>query len=121
MLALFFHFLVNWWFRLQVAPGGVELRARRSQEVRGSPELQNGGPRALNKAWLTTLTKGGPGEPGAWNLEPGAWSLEPGDSSLEPPAWSLEPGAWSLEPRVWSLEPRARSLELRAWNLEPRA
>ena len=29
--------------RFQVAPGGIELRPRRSKEVRGSPELQNGG------------------------------------------------------------------------------
>ena len=36
-----------WSFRLLVAPGGVELRPRRSSEVRGSPELQNGGLRAL--------------------------------------------------------------------------
>ena len=40
--------------RLQVAPGGVELRPRRPQEVRGSPELQNGGLRALEEAWMTT-------------------------------------------------------------------
>jgi hypothetical protein len=40
--------------RLQVAPGGVELRPRRSQEVRGSPQLQNGGLRALEEAWMTT-------------------------------------------------------------------
>jgi hypothetical protein len=39
--------------RLQVNPGGVELRPRRSQEVRGSPELQNGGLRALGEAWST--------------------------------------------------------------------
>ena len=39
--------------RVQVAPGGVELRPRRSQEVRGSPELQNGGLRALEEAWMT--------------------------------------------------------------------
>ena len=32
--------------RLQVVPGGVALRPRRSLEVRGSPELQNGGLRA---------------------------------------------------------------------------
>ena len=38
--------------RLQVAPGGVELRPTKSQEVRGSPELQNGGLRALEKAWI---------------------------------------------------------------------
>ena len=46
--------LVIWSVCLQVAPGALKLRPRRSQEVRGSPELQNGGPRALNKAWLTT-------------------------------------------------------------------
>ena len=34
--------------RLQVVPGGVELRPGRSQEVRKSPELQNGGLRALD-------------------------------------------------------------------------
>ena len=33
--------------RLWVAPGGVDLRLWRSQEVRGSPELQNGGLRAF--------------------------------------------------------------------------
>ena len=37
--------------RLWVAPGGVELQPWRSQEVRGSPELQNGGLRALEEAW----------------------------------------------------------------------
>ena len=41
--------------RLQVAPGGVELRPRRSQEVRGSPELQNGGLRALEDVWMMTF------------------------------------------------------------------
>jgi len=40
--------------RLGVAPGGVELRPRRYQEVRGSPKLQNGGLRALEEAWITT-------------------------------------------------------------------
>ena len=43
-----------WSSCLQVAPGGVELRPRRSQEVRGSPQLQNGGLRALEEAWVTT-------------------------------------------------------------------
>ena len=37
--------------RLQVAPGGVELHPRKSQEFLGSPELQNGGLRALEEAW----------------------------------------------------------------------
>ena len=37
--------------RLQVAPGGVKLLPRGSQEVGGSPEFQNGGLRALEEAW----------------------------------------------------------------------
>ena len=37
--------------RLLVAPEGVELRSRRFQEVRGSPELQKGGLRAEEDAW----------------------------------------------------------------------
>ena len=41
--------------RLQVAPGAVKLRPRRSQEVRGGLEVQNGGPRALNEAWMMTF------------------------------------------------------------------
>ena len=40
-----------WLFRVLVAPGGVELRPRRSQEVKGSSELQNGDLRALEHAW----------------------------------------------------------------------
>jgi hypothetical protein len=40
---------------LQVARGGVELRPRRSLEVRGSPELHNGGLRALGEAWMITF------------------------------------------------------------------
>ena len=34
-----------------LCPGGSELRPWRSQEVKGSPELQNGGLRALEEAW----------------------------------------------------------------------
>jgi len=40
--------------RVQVVPGGVELHPRRSQEGRESPELKNGGLRALEEAWITT-------------------------------------------------------------------
>ena len=47
--------LVIWCVCLQVAPGAVKLRPRRSQEVRGGLELQNGGPRALNEAWMMTF------------------------------------------------------------------
>ena len=46
-------------------PGGVEQRPRMSQEVKGSLELQNGGLRALEEAWminfpghLTSVRKG---------------------------------------------------------------
>ena len=38
-------------FRVLVAAGDVEQRSWRSQELRGSPELQNGGLRALEEAW----------------------------------------------------------------------
>jgi hypothetical protein len=41
--------------RLQVFPGGVELRPRRSQELRESQELQMGSLRALEEAWTMTL------------------------------------------------------------------
>ena len=34
-----------------LCPGASELRPWRSQEVKGSPELQNGGLRALEEAW----------------------------------------------------------------------
>ena len=43
-----------WSVGLQVAPGGVELRSRRSQEVRRSPELQNGSLRALEETSMMT-------------------------------------------------------------------
>ena len=41
--------------RVQVVPGGVQQHPWRSLEVRGSPELQNGGLRALEEAWMTTF------------------------------------------------------------------
>ena len=37
-----------------LAPGRVRLGLGRSQEVRASPELQNGGLRALGEAWSTS-------------------------------------------------------------------
>ena len=40
---------------VQVAPGGVKLGLWRSKELRGSPELQKGGLRALEEAWMTTF------------------------------------------------------------------
>ena len=41
--------------RLKLVPEGVDLRPWRCLEVRGSPELQNGGLRALEEAWVTTF------------------------------------------------------------------
>ena len=41
-----------WSNCVQVAPGGVELRPRRFQELRGSLELQNGRLRVLAEAWM---------------------------------------------------------------------
>ena len=51
------HFSVKFgrFLRVWVAPGGVDLRSWNSQEVKGSPELQNGGLRALEDAWMTTF------------------------------------------------------------------
>ena len=40
---------------IEQAPGGVKLHPRRSQEIRGRPELQAGGLRALEDAWMTTF------------------------------------------------------------------
>ena len=37
----------------QAAPGAIRLGPGVSQEVTGSPELQNGGLRALGEAWTT--------------------------------------------------------------------
>ena len=45
----------SWVFGVQVTPEGVELRPRRSQEVGGSLELQNGGLKALEEAWMMTF------------------------------------------------------------------
>ena len=44
-------FLCFW--SVQVAQGGGKLGSRTSQDLRGSPELQNGGLRALEDAWMT--------------------------------------------------------------------
>jgi len=52
---LAFFVIVGGSVELQEVSGGVELHSRRSQEVRGRPELQNGGLRALKDAWMTTF------------------------------------------------------------------
>jgi hypothetical protein len=50
---------INWVtlevdFEIPEVQGGVALDPRRSREVRGSPELKNGGLRAPEDAWMTT-------------------------------------------------------------------
>ena len=75
-----------------LCPGGSELRPWRSQEVKGSLELQNGGLRALEEAWITTFrsrhfsVKFGRFL-GFWRLEAGRCRLEAGAGG-----WRLEDG-----------------------------
>ena len=81
--------------RLWVAPGGVDLRPWRSQEVRGSQELQNGGLRALEEAWITTFRSRHFSVKFSrflafWKFEAERWRVEAG-------GWSLEAGGWRLE------------------------
>ena len=50
---------INWVtlevdFEIPEVQGGVALEPRRSREVRGSPELKNGGLRAPEDAWMMT-------------------------------------------------------------------
>ena len=81
---------------VRVAPGAVELRPRRSQEVRGSPELQNGGLRALDEAWMTTsrlrhfLS--------SLSVAAQGWRLR-----LEAESWRVRAGGWRLG-WVWRVE-----------------
>ena len=42
-------------FELPVAPRAVKLGLGRSPEVKGSPELQGSGPRALVEPWMATF------------------------------------------------------------------
>ena len=88
--------------RVQVAPGGVELRPRRSLEVRGSPELQNGGLRALEEAWITTFRSTHFSVKfgcflAFWRLEAGRWGWEAGGCSLEPGGWRLGAEGWEVQ------------------------
>ena len=94
-------------FRVQVAPGGVELRPRRSREVRGSPELQNGSLRALEEAWMTTFRlRHFPVKSGRFLCS----AAPPGGSWLEAEARSkwVEAGGWKLEAFSWRLGLGAR-------------
>ena len=74
--------------RLQVAPGGVKLRPGRSQEVRGSPELQNGGLRALEEAWDDFLLE-------AFFCQ--VWSFSVLPKVFEAQGQRLEAQGWRLE------------------------
>ena len=92
--------------RLWVAPGGVELRPWRSQEVRASPELQNGGLRALEEAWDDFLLEaffcqvwsfsvllGRLQVAYGWSLGLEAWRLVAGGSMLLVGGWVWKLGA----------------------------
>ena len=128
---------------LQVAPGGVELRPRRSQEVRGSHELQNGGLRGLEEAWgnflreaffcqvwsfsvllgrlwgVVSWVSGGSGlDAGGRRLGAGAWKLVAGGSGLEAGGWRLEAEGWRLEAGGWRLEAGGWGLEAGRCRLE---
>ena len=99
-------FSVLLW-RLQVAPGGVELCPRRSLEFRGSPELQNGGLRALEEAWDDFLLEAFFCQVWSFFCASGA---SPGGSWLEAGAGSkgVEAGGWRLDVFVWRLGLEAR-------------
>ena len=74
-----------------MAPGGVKLCPRRSQEVKGSPELQNGGLRALEEAWDDFLLE-------AFSCQVCSFSVLLGRLKLVPEGVELRP--WrSLEVR----------------------
>ena len=90
-----------------MAPGGVELRPRRSLEVRGRLELQNGGLRALGEAWDDFLIEaaccqvwsgsvllGRLQVAHGWRLGLEAWRLVAGGSMLLAGGW-----VWKLEAR----------------------
>jgi len=70
--------------RLQVVPGGVELRPRRSLEVRGSPELQNGGLRALEEAWDDFLLEAFFCQVWSFSVLLGRLQVAPGGVELRP-------------------------------------
>ena len=81
--------------RLQVASGGVELRPRRSLEVRGSPELQNAGLRALEEAWDDFLLEAFFCQVWSFSVPLERLQVTPGGAELRPRR-SLEVGG-SLE------------------------
>ena len=70
--------------RIQVAPGGVELRPRRSMEVRGSLELQNGGLRALGEAWDDFLIQASCCQVWSGSVLLGRLQVAPGGVELRP-------------------------------------
>ena len=74
-----------------MAPGSIELRRWRSLEVRGSPELQNTGLRALEEAWDNFLLE-------AFSCQVWSFSVLLGRLRLVPESVKLRP--WrSLEVR----------------------
>ena len=74
-----------------MAPGGVKLCPRRSQEVKGSPELQNGGLTVLEEVWDDFLLE-------AFSCQVCSFSVVLGCLKLVPEGVELRP--WrSLEDR----------------------
>ena len=120
------------WGRFQVAPGDVKLRPRRSLEVRGSPELQNGGLRVLEDAWMTTcMSKTRPSflfppppcsrlkAPGTRLQAKGSRFQAPG-SRLQAPGFRLEaPGSRLQAPGSRLQAPQAGGSSLEAQGFGP--
>ena len=63
---------------------GVELRPWRSSDVRGSPELQNGGLRALEEAWDDFLLEAFSCQVWSFSVLLGRFQVAPGDVELRP-------------------------------------
>ncbi len=86
-----FYIFLIWSFRVLVATGGVELCPRRPQEVKGSPELQNGGLRALEDAWDDFLLEAFFCQVWSFAVVQGRVQVEPGGVEQRPRS-SLEVG-----------------------------
>ena len=85
------------FLRLWVAPGGVDLRSWNSQEVRGSPELQNGGLKALEESWDDFLLEAFFCQVWSFSVFLGRlWVLEAGGCRLEAGGWRLGAEGWEV-------------------------
>jgi hypothetical protein len=115
--------------RLQLGPGGVELRPGRFLELRESQEPQSGDLRALEEAWTMTSrfrhfsVKFGRflcfrrclrlKVRGCWRLKGGGWKLRVEGWKLRVEGWKLRVRSWRLRVGGWWLRgggwrPKAR-------------